>query len=101
MERDLPMPSFLNETVDDIHERMLEKAPPGVNTIEGDFFWDNTRPTAEEVSRVKNIDMNYILKMAFPQTSYGKYLEYLGECKGIFKNPPTKSVGVKIGRAHV
>ena len=84
----------LNETVEDIHERMLKKAPKDISILEGDIFWDTTRPTAEEVSRVKNMDMNYILKMAFPQTSYGKYLEYLGECKGIFKNPPTKSIGV-------
>ncbi len=102
MERELPIPEFLKEDADTMHERMLEKAPPGVSTIEGDFFWDNTRPTAEEMAKMKNIDMQYILRMAFPQTSYGAGgLEYLGECKGIFKNPPTASIGsIKVkGRA--
>ncbi|WP_141639510.1 baseplate J/gp47 family protein [Clostridium novyi] len=94
MERDLPMPSFLNETVDDIHERMLEKAPPGVNTIEGDFFWDNTRPTAEEKAELVQIKLQNVLRIAFPQTSYGVWLEYLGECKGVFKNPATYATGI-------
>ncbi|KEH90628.1 baseplate J/gp47 family protein [Clostridium botulinum] len=94
MERDLPIPSFLNETVDDIHERMLEKAPPGVNTIEGDFFWDNTRPTAEEKAELVQIKLQNVLRLAFPQTSYGVWLEYLGECKGVFKNPATYATGI-------
>lgn len=83
----------LNETVEDIHQRMLKKAPKNVSLIEGDIFWDATRPNAEEISKMKNIDMQYILRMAFPETSEGRYLEYLGECKGVFKNPPTESIG--------
>ncbi|WP_206152097.1 baseplate J/gp47 family protein [Clostridium cochlearium] len=93
MQRDLPIPEFLNETADDIHERMLEKAPPNVSTIEGDFFWDNTRPAAEEKAELIQMKLQNVLRLAFPQTSYGIWLEYLGECKGVFKNPPTKSIG--------
>ena len=40
------VPDFLNEDVDTIHARMLSKAPPDVNIIEGDFFWSLTRPVA-------------------------------------------------------
>lgn len=94
MERDLPIPEFLSETADDIHERMLEKAPPNVSTIEGDFYWDNTRPTAEEKAELVQMKLQNILKLAFTQTSYGPWLEFNGECAGVFKNPPTKSVGV-------
>lgn len=93
MQRDLPIPDFLKEDADTIHERMLEKAPPGVSTIEGDFFWDNTRPSAEEKAELVQVKLQNILKLAFPQTSYGVYLEYIGEGKGIFKNPATKSTG--------
>ncbi|MCT4593191.1 MAG: baseplate J/gp47 family protein [Anaeromicrobium sp.] len=94
MEKDLPMPGFLEEDADIIHKRMLEKAPPGISTIEGDFFWDNTRPTAEEKAELIQLKLQNILRLAFPQTSYGLWLEYLGECKGVFKNPATKSTGV-------
>lgn len=93
MQRDLPMPDFLKEDADTIHKRMLEKAPSDVSTIEGDFFWDNTRPTAEEKADLMQKALQGILKLAFPQTSYGTWLEYLGECKGVFKNKPTKSAG--------
>lgn len=94
MQRDLAMPEFLLEDADIIHERMLEKAPPGVSTIEGDFFWDNTRPAAEEKAELVQVKLQNILKLAFTQTSYGVYLEYLGESKGLFKNPATKSTGI-------
>ena len=94
MPRDLPMPDFLTEDVEIIHERMLEKAPPNVTTIEGGFFWDNTRPAAEEKAELAQIKLQNILRIAFPQTSYGIYLEYLGECKGVFKNKATKAIGV-------
>lgn len=93
LERDLPMPDFLQEDVDIIHERMLEKAPPGVSTIEGDYFWDNTRPTAEEKAELIQLKLQNILRLAFSQTSYGIWLEYLGECSGVFKNLPTKATG--------
>lgn len=93
MQRDLTIPDFLLEDADIIHERMLSKAPANVSTMEGDFFWDNTRPTAEEKAELIQVKLQNILKLAFSQTSYGIYLEYLGECKGIFKNPATKSTG--------
>lgn len=94
MERDLPIPEFLQEDADIIHERMLEKAPPNVSTIEGDFFWDNTRPAAEEKAELVQVKLQNILKLAFSQTSYDVYLEYLGECKGVFKNPATPAIGI-------
>ncbi|EGO86275.2 baseplate J/gp47 family protein [Clostridium botulinum C] len=73
---------------------MLRKAPPNVSTIPGDFFWDNTRPTAEEKAELVQLKLQNILKLAFPQTSYGVWLEYLGECKGVFKNPATYATGI-------
>ncbi len=93
MERELPIPSFLTEDEDAVHERMLSNFQD-VSTLEGDFIYDSTRPTAEEITRLKQLGLQNNLKIAFPQTSYGTYLEWLGECKGVFKNQPTKSVGV-------
>lgn len=92
--RELILPDFLKETADDIHKRMLKQAPEDVTTIEGDFFWDMTRPSAEEKARLIQLQLQNILRLTFPQTSYGPYLEYLGECKGIFKNSPTNSIGI-------
>lgn len=93
MERELPIPIFLTEDEDSVHERMLSNFQD-VSTLEGDFIYDATRPTAEEITQLKQLGLQNNLKIAFPQTSYGTYLEWLGECKGVFKNQPTKSIGV-------
>ncbi|MCC0701534.1 baseplate J/gp47 family protein [Clostridioides sp. ES-S-0049-02] len=93
MERELPIPVFLTEDEEAIHERMLSNFQD-VSILEGDFVYDATRPTAEEVAQLKQLGLQNNLKIAFPQTSYGTYLEWLGECKGVFKNQPTKSVGI-------
>lgn len=93
MERELPIPIFLTEDEDAVHERMLSNFQD-VSTLEGDFIYDATRPTAEQIAELKQLGLQNNLKIAFPQTSYGTYLEWLGECKGVFKNQPTKSVGM-------
>ncbi|BAH06756.1 baseplate J/gp47 family protein [Clostridium kluyveri] len=89
---DFEMPDFLSENADTIHARMLKKAPKDVNTIEGDFFWDNTRPTADEMATIQ-YKLQRFLKIAFPQTSYDQYLDYLGELKGLPRNAATFSTG--------
>ena len=94
MIKDIDIPDFLNEEADDIHDRMLDLAPLDISTVEGDIFWDTTRPTAEEIAKLKQIDLREQLKQAFPQTSTGKYLEMHGETKNVFKHKATKSKGV-------
>lgn len=98
MYTELPIPDFLKEDEDDIHNRMLSKAPKDISTLPGDFFWDNTRPVAEEIARMKQLDLQQIFIIVDPRTSYGKYLEFLGECKGVSKNPATKATGAVIFR---
>ncbi|HBF7624487.1 TPA: baseplate J/gp47 family protein [Clostridioides difficile] len=93
MERELPIPVFLTEDEDSVHERMLSNFQD-MSTLEGDFIYDATRPTAEQIAELKQLGLQNNLKIAFPQTSYGTYLEWLGECKGVFKNQPTKATGV-------
>lgn len=90
---ELVIPDYLNESADAIHARMLENVPNGITTIEGDIFWDCTRPTAEEKSRLEKIQLQNIIKQSHPQTATGIYLEYFGEFKGIYKNAATYSIG--------
>jgi len=92
----LPIPDYLNEDEETIHRRMLEKAPPGISTKEGDFFWDATRPTAIEKAEVTQLKLQNILRLAFPQTSYGQYLDFLGEMKGVFRHPATPATGTVV-----
>lgn len=76
--------SDLTESANDIHKRMIDNAPSNVNTIEGDLFWSNTRPVADEVARIKNITLVNILKSRFPQTATNpEDLNLCGEEDGI------------------
>lgn len=93
MQRDLEIPAGLQEDADVIHDRMLANAPKDITLVEGDFFWDSTRPAAEEKAETVQMKLQNLLMLAFPQTSYGQYLEFLGETKTVFKKPPTKSSG--------
>lgn len=90
---EIVIPDYLNESADTIHARMLEMAPDGITTIEGDIYWDCTRPAAEEKSKLEKIQLQNVLRMAFPQSATGVYLEYLGEFKGLYKNEATYSTG--------
>ncbi|NLK08489.1 MAG: baseplate J/gp47 family protein [Firmicutes bacterium] len=93
MAYELPIPEFLQENEETIHKRMLEKAPPGISIKEGDFFWDATRPTAIEKAEMTQLKLQNILRLAFPQTSYSVYLDYLGEEKGVYRHEPTPASG--------
>lgn len=92
--KDIDIPNYINEDIEAIHKRMLEKCPPNISAVEGDFFWDVTRPVAEEHERFINFKLQNFLKLAFPQTSYGIYLDYLGETRGVFRLQPTKATGI-------
>lgn len=69
MSSNVTLPTYITESVDDIHNRMIEAAPSNVNTIEGDIFWDNTRPIAEEIAKIRNIGFKKLLYSRFTQTA--------------------------------
>lgn len=96
MPYELPIPDFLQEDEETIHRRMLEKAPSGISTTEGDFFWDATRPTAIEKAELVQLKLQHFLRLCFPQTSYGQYLDFLGEMKGVFRHPATPATGTVV-----
>jgi len=90
---ELPIPDYLNEDEETIHRRMLEKAPPGIDTSEGSFFWDTTRPGAVEKAQLVQFTLQNLLQIFFVQTSYGQYLDYLGQVRGVTRLPATPSTG--------
>lgn len=93
MPKELKIPDFLQETADDIHNRMLGAAPVDINLVEGDIFWDATRPSAEEKAELLQVKLQNTLRLAFAQTSYDEWLDLHGEVEDVFRNPPTKSSG--------
>ena len=91
---DIKIPDFLKETENEIHQRMLSNAPSDINIIEGDFFWDATRPTAIEVSNIKNIVLQHLLKLIFLQSTEDIYLDLLAAEYNMTRKPATKAIQI-------
>ena len=91
---EIKIPDFLKESENDIHSRMLENGPSDINIIEGDFFWDATKPTAIEVYNLKNITMQHFLKLVFLQSSEKNFLDMIGAEYGFERKPATKAVQI-------
>ncbi|PRR85949.1 Baseplate J-like protein [Clostridium luticellarii] len=84
------IPDFLNEDVDTIHKRMLDRAPSDINIIEGDLFWSLTRPVAEEEYRHRQL-MAAFIKLVYLQSSYSGYLDLIGAQIGVIRKDAIKS----------
>ncbi len=73
-------PSFLTgHSADEIHARMLENLPAGIDKSEGNIPWDFTRPSALEKAEFIEFVLNESIKLIFPQWSYGEWLDLHGE----------------------
>jgi len=74
-----PPEFLLGQSADEIHSRMLENLPEGIDKSEGSIPWDFTRPSALEKAQFVEFTLNETVKLMFPQWSYGKWLDYHGE----------------------
>lgn len=73
-------PEFLEGySADEIHSRMLDNLPDGIDKSEGSIPWDYTRPAALEKAEFAEFIINETIKLIFPQWSYGEWLGYHGE----------------------
>lgn len=87
------LPDGMEIDEDDIHERMLQGAPRNFDVSEGSLFFDVTRPTAEEKSRMVNFNLAIVLQMMFPQFAEGEYLDYHGESIRLTRHPAELAKG--------
>lgn len=89
-------PSFLqNQDVDVIHKRMLENLPSDIDKSEGGMAWDNTYPTAYEISYFAEFFMAEAIKMIFPMfcEEYDDLMDYHASSRGITRKPASYAVG--------
>lgn len=73
------LPNYMTITADELHKDILTAAPDNINTIEGDIFWDATKPMAEESAKIRNIGFKKLLYSRFPQTATEDDLTLIGE----------------------
>lgn len=87
------LPDFLNESEEEIHERMLNMAPANFDVSEGSLFFDVTKPTAMEKAKIFEFVLPMLIMNMFPQFAEGIYLDYHGEREGLTRRAATHATG--------
>lgn len=73
-------PDFLNdETVEDIHERMMNNLPADIDKMPGGFPYDMTKPTAIEIGEMRDYFLVNTIMIAFPQYANDEWLDLHGQ----------------------
>ena len=87
-------PEFLQgQSADEIHRRMLDSLPKGIDKSEGNIPWDFTRPAALEKAEMVEFTLNETVKLMFPQWSYGKWLDLHGEKVNCIRRASNQATG--------
>lgn len=91
---DMAIPAFLGTAEeDDIHEEMLELIPDDYDKSEGQHFFNFTRPTAAIVSQLRGFDIPEAIKLIWPKTSNGEYLDRHAEAIHIYRKEAQCATG--------
>lgn len=78
------IPKFLeNQTVEDIHKRMLDSMPADFDRSEGGFPWDFTRPTANEKAELVGFPLTNTIRAFFAQWCEEYLLDYHADRNGM------------------
>ena len=89
-----PIPEVLEQqTVENIHERMLEEFGD-IDKSEGSFVWDSTRPAATEISYFSKFILPEGIRTALPKYSYGSYLDELAKTNSLFRKEALIATGI-------
>lgn len=83
---------FEQQTYEAILQRLLDRVTANVDKSEGSFVYDALAPAALEIAQLYT-QLDYILTVAFAQTSYGEWLEKRAAEFGIYRKPGTKATG--------
>ena len=91
---DFPIPEFLkNQTIEQIHSRMLSSLPTDLDVSEGQFPWIFTRPVAIEKARFAEDVIIRALAVAFPAYSYGYYVDLHAATRGLKRKEAMSATG--------
>ena len=87
-------PAFLAEqSVDEIHRRMLDSMPEDNDKSEAQFAWDFTRPAALEKAELAQFELNETIKAMFPHWAEDEWLDYHGDMVALKRHPANKAYG--------
>ena len=87
-------PEFLlNHSTNDNHQRMMEVMPKDIDMSEGGHAWNMTRPTALIAARLCEFILPEVIKLIFPEYSYGDFLDYHAASRKMSRRAATAASG--------
>lgn len=91
---DFTTPSFLkNRSVDDIYAIMKKIIPADLDLSEGGHGWNMTRPTALVAAEICEFILPEVVKLIFPEWSYGDFLDSHAKARGMTRRAATAATG--------
>lgn len=88
-----PPEFLLRQSADEIHRRMLDALPAGIDKSEGNIPWDFTRPPALEKAEFVEFSLNETIKLIFPHWAYGAWLDLHGEMVNTARRAANRATG--------
>jgi len=87
-------PDFLqNQSIDEIHRRMMDALPDNIDKSELQIPWDFTRPSAIEKAEFIEFELNETIKIMFVHWADGRWLDLHGETWGLTRRPANQAFG--------
>jgi len=87
-------PDFLqNQSIDEIHRRMMDALPDNIDKSELQIPWDFTRPAAIEKAEFVEFELNETIKIMFVHWAEGRWLDLHGETWGLTRRPANQAFG--------
>jgi len=87
-------PDFLqNQSIDEIHRRMMDALPDNIDKSELQIPWDYTRPSAIEKAEFVEFELNETIKIMFVHWADGRWLDLHGETWGLTRRPANQAFG--------
>lgn len=87
-------PEFLqNKSTDNIHKEMLGQLPTDIDTSEGNHVWNLTRPTALVTAEICQFILPEVIKLIFPEWSYGSFLDAHAKTRNISRRAAVAANG--------
>lgn len=91
---DFVIPAFLqNKSVTDIFNEMVEVLPDDIDTSQGSHAFNMTMPTALSVAQLCEFILPEVIKLIFPAFSYGEYLDFHAQTRGMKRREATAAAG--------
>jgi len=87
-------PDFLQgQSVDDIHERMMNALPDDIDKSELQIPWDFTRPAAIEKAELVEFVLNRAIQVMFPHWAWDEWLDLHAQAEGLARRPANRASG--------